>query len=56
MKSEREIREKIDYLFRKLERVERKSFVIGGGAEAEEIRCNIDALLWVIGDRSGKAI
>ena len=56
MKSEREIRAKIDELFAKLDAVEARSFVIRGGGEAEAIRCNIDALLWVIGDCSGKSI
>ena len=56
MKTEREIREEIDRLMNKLSYVKRHSFVIGGGAEAESIECSIDALLWVIGDRSGKPI
>ena len=56
MRSEYEIRCKIDELFNRLHYVEEHSFEIGGGARAEELRCNIDALLWVIGDRSGKSI
>ena len=56
MKTENEVRQKIDELFARLDRVEERSFVIHGCGEAEEIRCNIDALLWVIGDQSGKAI
>ena len=55
MKSEREIRDKIDELFVKLEDV-RHIYDDEHEARAEELRCNIDALLWVIGDRSGKPI
>ena len=49
MKTEREIREKIDELMR-------KAATIGTAEDKEEILCNIDALLWVLGDQSGKAI
>lgn len=56
MKSEKEIREKIDELFSKLESVENRCFVISGAGAAEAIKCNIDALLWVIGDESGRKI
>lgn len=49
MKNEREIRAKIEEL---MNRADRKPY----GADQEEILCNIDALLWVIGDQSGKPI
>jgi len=49
MKTEREIQEKIDELMR-------KAATIGTAEDKEEMLCNIDALLWVIGDTSGKQI
>ena len=49
MKNEREIRAKIEEL---MDKAASKPY----GADSEEILCNIDALLWVIGDESGKAI
>ena len=49
MKTEREIRAKIEEL---IDRADRKPY----GADSEELLCNIDALLWVIEDESGKAI
>jgi len=50
MKTEREIQEKIDDL------MDKASSKPKGSAEREGILCNIDALLWVIGDESGKPI
>ena len=50
MKTEREIQEKIDELMEKANTMRR------GTSEREEVLCNIDALLWVLGDQSGKAI
>lgn len=50
MKREREVWDKINELSKKLSKVKRN------GRRAEEIMCNIDALLWVIGDESGKPI
>ena len=56
MRTENEIRAKIDYYMERLEDINRRSFVIGCGSEAVEIYGIIDALLWVIGDESGKKI
>ena len=53
MKSEREIREKIEEYMDKLSALKRNSFVIGGGDTSHEYEGFIDALLWVIGDNSG---
>ena len=51
MKTEMEIRRKIDELFNKEREFRDTDY------EADEAICNqIDALLWVIGDRSGKEI
>lgn len=54
MKTEREIMEKIDEYMDKLSALKRNSFVIGGGQDAQEYAGFIDALLWVLGDNSGK--
>jgi len=49
MKTANEIQEKIRELMEKAGKKPR-------GAEKEELYCNIDALLWVLGDESGKPI
>lgn len=54
MKSEREIRNKIDEYMEKLNQVKHDN--TADSNKEEEICCIIDALLWVIGDESGKAI
>lgn len=54
MKSEREIRDKLDELFEKLDKI--RHLDGNNEPEYEGVCCNIDALLWVIGDRSGKPI
>ena len=54
MKTEREIREKIEQYMTRLSALKRNSFAIGGGPDALEYAGFIDALLWVIGDNSGK--
>jgi hypothetical protein len=57
MKSENEIREKIEEYMDKLSAHKHNSFVIGGDKETVgEYYGIIDALLWVIGDRSGAPI
>ncbi len=63
MKTEKEIREKIDSLMIWAERFDDIDYLIDQGitvAEGEmehEALCNqIDALLWVIGDESGNPI
>lgn len=54
MKSEREIRDKLDELFERLDKIRHSDG--NDESEYEGVCCNIDALLWVIGDRSGKPI
>ena len=53
MKTEREIREKIEEYMERLSGLKRNSFVIHGGDAAREYEGFIDALLWVIGDNGG---
>ena len=54
MKTEREIREKISELMEKVKKSKRDG--LAWTTETKEQYGAIDALLWVIGDNSGKAI
>ena len=54
MKTEREIREKIEEYMDRLTALKRNGFVIGGGDDAREYEGFIDALLWVVGDNGGR--
>ena len=56
MRSEREIREKIEQYMEKLSYMKRHNLNVHDGHYRYEVYGIIDTLLWMLGDESGKEI